>query len=230
MALLVGYPFSDPAFGAPFSNYYFWATVGTLLIIVVYIMVCLGGIRFFWQTRDSRRWNPIVHVVVPVVGAVVFAAAVVRLGAPDPARHPQVDAVRWPWSGWSSASGCCSGCGRGGPQSVAHDRLHPRRGGRRGRGRPGQVTRTRAACWPGRLRPPGPGGAARMAAVPVADRLSRWLFVRASRKRAGGCGLLVIQAQVAVCPAVACLLVDPSGVGLPRGLLGGAQRGTDLRP
>ena len=75
MALLVGYPFSDPLFGAPFSNYYFWATLGTLLIIIVYIMVCLGGVRFFWQTRDSRRWNPIVHVVVPVVGAVVFAAA-----------------------------------------------------------------------------------------------------------------------------------------------------------
>src|SRR5215475_3399780 len=64
MALLIGYPLSDSTFGQPFSNYYFWATVGTLLIIVVYIMVCLGGIRFFWQTRDSRRWNPIVHVAV----------------------------------------------------------------------------------------------------------------------------------------------------------------------
>src|SRR6516164_3177104 len=75
MALIMGYPLSDPTFGAPFSNYYFWATVGTLLIIIVYILVCLGGVRFFYQTRESRRWNPIVHVVVPVVGAVVFAAA-----------------------------------------------------------------------------------------------------------------------------------------------------------
>jgi len=75
MALLMGYPLSDSAFGAPFSNYYFWATVGTLLIIIVYILVCLGGVRFFWQTRDSRRWNPIVHVAVPVIGAVVFGAA-----------------------------------------------------------------------------------------------------------------------------------------------------------
>src|ERR1700730_1103620 len=75
MALLMGYPLSDDAFGAPFSNYYFWATVGTLLIIVVYILVCIGGIRFFWQTRDTRRWNPIAHVAVPVIGAVVFAAA-----------------------------------------------------------------------------------------------------------------------------------------------------------
>jgi amino acid transporter len=75
MALLIGYPFSDAAFGAPFSNYYFWATVGTLLVIVVYILVCLGGVSFFWQTRATRKWNPISHVVIPVVGAVVFGAA-----------------------------------------------------------------------------------------------------------------------------------------------------------
>src|SRR5579859_2977879 len=75
MALLMGYPLSDATFGQPFSNYYFWATVGTLLIIVVYIMVCLGGIAFFWKTRQTRKWNPVSHVVVPAIGAVVFAAA-----------------------------------------------------------------------------------------------------------------------------------------------------------
>ena len=75
MALLMGYPLSDSTFGQPFSNYYFWATVGTLVIILVYIMLCIGGIVFFWRTRDSRKWNPIWHVVLPVVGAVVFAAA-----------------------------------------------------------------------------------------------------------------------------------------------------------
>src|ERR1700722_14696709 len=75
MALLMGYSLSDDAFGQPFSNYYFWATVGTLVVIVVYIMVCIGGITFFWQTRETRRWNPVSHVVVPAIGAVVFAAA-----------------------------------------------------------------------------------------------------------------------------------------------------------
>jgi amino acid transporter len=75
MALLMGYPLSDPTFGQPFSNYYFWATVGTLVVIVVYIMLCIGGIVFFWRTRDSRKWNPIWHVALPVVGAVVFGAA-----------------------------------------------------------------------------------------------------------------------------------------------------------
>jgi amino acid transporter len=75
MGLLVGYPLSDAAFGQPFSNYYFWATTGTLLIIVVYIMLCLGGVVYFWKTKDTRNWNPLLHVVVPLIGAIVFGAA-----------------------------------------------------------------------------------------------------------------------------------------------------------
>jgi amino acid transporter len=84
MALIIGYPLSDSAFGQPFSNYYFWATLGTLLIIVVYIMICIGGIVFFHRTRSTRRWNPLVHVVIPVVGAVVFAAALYGSVHPTP--------------------------------------------------------------------------------------------------------------------------------------------------
>jgi amino acid transporter len=84
MALLMGYPLSDSTFGQPFSNYYFWATLGTLVIIVVYIMLCIGGIIFFRQTRDSRKWNPLAHVVVPVIGAIVFAAALYGSVHPTP--------------------------------------------------------------------------------------------------------------------------------------------------
>ncbi|HYK70104.1 MAG TPA: APC family permease [Streptosporangiaceae bacterium] len=75
MALVMGYPLSDSAFGQPLSNYYFWATTGTLLVIVVYIMICLGGIVYFWNTRATRNWNPLVHVGIPIVGAIVFGAA-----------------------------------------------------------------------------------------------------------------------------------------------------------
>jgi len=84
MALLIGYPLSDSEFGSPFSNYYFWATAGTLLIIVVYIMLCVGGIVFFRRTRDSRRWNPLAHVAVPVIGVLVFAAALYGSVHPTP--------------------------------------------------------------------------------------------------------------------------------------------------
>ncbi len=84
MALLVGYPLSSGLFGQPFSNYYFWATVGTLVIIVVYMMLCIGGIVFFWKTRESRNWNPVVHVAVPLIGAIVFGAALYGSVHPTP--------------------------------------------------------------------------------------------------------------------------------------------------
>jgi amino acid transporter len=84
MALLIGYPLSDSTFGQPFSNYYFWATLGTLAIIVVYAMLCLGGIAFFAKTRDTRRWNPFAHVLVPLIGAVVFGAALYGSIHPTP--------------------------------------------------------------------------------------------------------------------------------------------------
>lgn len=84
MALLIGYPLSDDLFGQPFSNYYFWATTGTLVIIVVYIMLCIGGIVFFRQTRDSRNWNPLVHMVIPAIGAIVFGAALYGSIHPTP--------------------------------------------------------------------------------------------------------------------------------------------------
>ncbi len=157
MALLVGYPFSDAAFGAPFSNYYFWATVGTLLIIVVYILVCLGGITFFWQTRDSRKWNPIAHVAVPVIGAVVFAAAWYGSVHPTP---PGI--LKWtPFVAvvWLVARPGGAGLAAGAAAPVGgDDRLHPRRGGRQRRGRARQVTRPAAI---GRRRRAGPAGSAR---------------------------------------------------------------------
>jgi amino acid transporter len=84
MALLMGYPLSDTSFGHPFSNYYFWATTGTLVVIVVYILLCFGGIVFFYRTRNSRNWNPLVHVAVPFIGAVVFAAALYGSIHPTP--------------------------------------------------------------------------------------------------------------------------------------------------
>jgi amino acid transporter len=137
MALLIGYPLSDAAFGQPFSNYYFWATTGTLVIIVVYVMLCIGGIVFFARTRDTRRWNPLVHVLIPVIGAVVFAAAL--YGSVPPARDPQVD----PAAGRDLAGGrrrrgtlaARQPFRRGG-----QDRLDPGRGGRHRRRDPGLTT------------------------------------------------------------------------------------------
>ena len=130
MALLIGYPLSDPTFGQPFSNYYFWATVGTLIIIIVYVMLCIGGIVFFRKTRDSRKWNPLVHVVIPVVGDVVrltlaYNPDAARVRSPDAARHPQVDTVR---GGGVAAhrDRRAAVAARAAARVGGQDRLHPR--------------------------------------------------------------------------------------------------------
>jgi amino acid transporter len=74
MALISWYGLSDSlGMGNAMRTYFFWATLGTLVVIVVYIMLCFGGIAFFRRTR--RAWNPLTHVLVPLIGAVVFGAA-----------------------------------------------------------------------------------------------------------------------------------------------------------
>jgi Amino acid transporters len=74
MALISWYGLSDNlGMGNAMRTYFFWATLGTLVVIVVYIMLCFGGIAFFRRTH--RNWNPLAHVAVPLIGAVVFGAA-----------------------------------------------------------------------------------------------------------------------------------------------------------
>ena len=74
MALISWYGLPDDlGAGSALLTYFFWATLGTLVIIVVYIMLCFGGIVFFRRTH--QKWNPVAHVLVPLIGAVVFGAA-----------------------------------------------------------------------------------------------------------------------------------------------------------
>ena len=73
-AALLGYGFGTAALGGDaFTVYYFFATLGTLAVILVYIALCLGGIAFF--KRTSRRFNPLLHGLIPLIGAVIFGAA-----------------------------------------------------------------------------------------------------------------------------------------------------------
>lgn len=74
LAALVGYGWGTPAFGGDaFTVYYFFATIGTLAIILVYIAVCFGGVVFF--KRSNVKFNPVIHGLIPLIGAVIFAAA-----------------------------------------------------------------------------------------------------------------------------------------------------------
>lgn len=70
----VGYGLGTPDFGGDaFTVYYFFATIGTLAVVLIYIALCLGSIPFF--KRTARRFNPIVHGLIPLIGAVIFGAA-----------------------------------------------------------------------------------------------------------------------------------------------------------
>jgi len=82
LAAIIGFGYGKDFGNDPITVYYFFATLGTLLILVVYIMLCLGGAVFF--RRTSPRWNPITHLLVPVVGAVLFAAALYGSVHPTP--------------------------------------------------------------------------------------------------------------------------------------------------
>ena len=74
VAGIVGFGFGQAAFGGDaFTVYYLLATIGTLAVVLVYIGLCLGGIGFF--RRTSKRFNPLVHGLVPLIGAVIFGAA-----------------------------------------------------------------------------------------------------------------------------------------------------------
>jgi amino acid transporter len=73
-AALIGFGFGKPAiFGSDaFSVYFFYATIGTLCVILVYIALCFGGIAFFLK---NGGFNPIVHGLIPLIGAAIFGAA-----------------------------------------------------------------------------------------------------------------------------------------------------------
>lgn len=74
VAAIVGFVFGTKTMGGDaFTVYYLLATIGTLAVVLVYIGLCLGGIGYFYRT--SRRFNPLVHGLIPLVGAVIFGAA-----------------------------------------------------------------------------------------------------------------------------------------------------------
>ena len=82
-AALVGFVFPQDAFGgATTTVYFFYATMGTLGVIVVYIMLCLGGMAFFRRTKAS--YNLVLHALVPLLGAAIFAAALYGSVYPQP--------------------------------------------------------------------------------------------------------------------------------------------------
>ncbi len=81
LAALVGYTVGDVFGLATTTVYFFFATLGTLSVIVVYIGLCIGGMVYF---RRNERYNPLLHAGVPLVGVVIFGAALYGSVRPTP--------------------------------------------------------------------------------------------------------------------------------------------------
>lgn len=86
LAAVVGYGWgTDTLGGDPFTVYYFFATLGTLAIILVYVGLCVGGAVFFKRTH--AHYNVVSHLLVPAAGVVLFLAALYGSVHPTPP-HP----------------------------------------------------------------------------------------------------------------------------------------------
>jgi hypothetical protein len=82
----------------PYTNYFFYASVGTIAVCLVYVVLCVGGSVYF--RRIAQRYNPLVHGLIPVIGIAVFGLAVygsVYGGAIPPAPYTFVPYVNLGW-------------------------------------------------------------------------------------------------------------------------------------
>ena len=130
-AALIGFVYPQDAFGgATTTVYFFYATLGTLAVILVYIMLCLGGMAFFRRTKAS--YNPVLHAAVPLIGAVVFGAAFYGSVYPQPPfplnLTPYITGI---WLVVGHRCGARAALPK--PRRRGPDRVDPRGGGRRGR-------------------------------------------------------------------------------------------------
>jgi amino acid transporter len=71
-AVLVGF-FWDYGAG-PYTNYYLFAAIGGVAVTIVYVVLCAAGAA--WFRRVEPRYNPLLHLVVPAIGLVIFALGV----------------------------------------------------------------------------------------------------------------------------------------------------------
>ena len=83
LAALVGFGLGTKDLGGEATTvYYFFATLGTLCVILVYIGLCIGGAVFF--RRSVERYCLVRHLMVPAVGVIIFTAALYGSIYPTP--------------------------------------------------------------------------------------------------------------------------------------------------
>jgi amino acid transporter len=56
----------------PLNGFIMIATAATVVVIIVYMLVMAGSIRFY-LTEKRAQFNPLLHLVFPIAGIVLFA-------------------------------------------------------------------------------------------------------------------------------------------------------------
>jgi amino acid transporter len=55
----------------PLIGFSLIATLAVIVVVIVYMLICIGTIWHYW-TKRRAEWNPLLHVVLPVGGIVLF--------------------------------------------------------------------------------------------------------------------------------------------------------------
>ena len=55
----------------PLVGFSLIATLAVIVVVLVYMLICLGTIWHYW-TKRRAEWNPLLHLVLPVGGIVLF--------------------------------------------------------------------------------------------------------------------------------------------------------------
>jgi amino acid transporter len=92
LALLLGWKWG------PLIGFAFIATLAVIVVVPVYILLCLGCI-WFYLTKARDQFNPLLHLVLPLGGAVLFFFPLYYQFIKFPPTYP-IKYANWVGLGW----------------------------------------------------------------------------------------------------------------------------------
>src|SRR5207247_7297615 len=82
----------------PLVGFAFIATLAVIVVVIVYILICLGCIWHYW-TKRRAEFNPLLHFVLPLAGAVLFFFPLYYEYVKFPPTYP-IKYANWVALGW----------------------------------------------------------------------------------------------------------------------------------